>query len=67
MKVSQRVFELLPEHEIMTDGQTDGQTDRRTDKLISLGPPPTLSGGALMKTFIRPMSLSGIVSFKIIW
>ena len=31
MKISQRNFELLPGHEIMTDGQTDGQTDRQTD------------------------------------
>ena len=39
MKISQTVFELLPGHEIMTDG--------RTDKVILIGPPPTSSGGAL--------------------
>ena len=30
MKISQRVFELLLGHEIMTDGQIDGRTDGRT-------------------------------------
>ena len=30
-EISQRVFELLPGHEIVTDGQTDGRTDRQTD------------------------------------
>ena len=43
MKISQRVL-LLSGHEIMTDGQTY----RRTEKLITIGPPPTSSGGALM-------------------
>ena len=41
MKISQKVFELLRRHEIMTDGQTDGRTDRwtdrRTDKVITIG------------------------------
>ena len=37
MKISQRVFELLRGHEIMTDGLTDRQTDRRTDKVITIG------------------------------
>ena len=32
MKISQRVFELLHGHKIMTDRQTDGQTDRWTDR-----------------------------------
>ena len=45
MKISERVFELLTKHEIMMDGQTDRQTDRRTDKVITIGHPPTLSGG----------------------
>ena len=31
MKISQRVFELLHGHEIMTDGQMDRQTDGWTD------------------------------------
>ena len=33
MKISQRVFELLHGHQIMTDGQTD----RRMDKVITIG------------------------------
>ena len=33
MKISQRGFELLRRHEIMTDGQTN----RRTDKVITTG------------------------------
>ena len=64
MKISQRVFELLSGHEIMTDGQTDrqtdGQTDRRTDGRTDrqtdgqgdyYRAPPTSFGGAL-KSFI---------------
>ena len=30
MKISQRVFELLRGHKIMTDGQTDGQMGGQT-------------------------------------
>ena len=49
MKISQRAFELLPGHEIMTDGQTDrqtdGQTDGQGDYYRAL---PTSSGGALL-------------------
>ena len=43
-KVSQRVSEILGGHEIMTHGQTD----RRMDKVITIGPPPTSSGKALI-------------------
>ena len=50
MKISQRVFESLRGHEIMTDGQTDGQTDRQTDGQGDYyRTPPTTSGGALIK------------------
>ena len=42
MKISQKVFELLPGHKIMTDDrqtdrQMDRQKDRRTDKVIAIG------------------------------
>ena len=45
MKISQRVFELLRRHEIMTDRQTqmDGQMDGQGDYCRAL---PTSSGGA---------------------
>ena len=54
MKISQRAFELLRGHEIMTDGQTERQTDRRTDGQREgqgdyYRAPPTSSGGALIK------------------
>ena len=52
MKISQRVSELLSGHLIMTDRQTDRRTDgwrdSRKDKVISIGPPLTSSGGALI-------------------
>ena len=49
MKISQRVFELLPGHEIMTDGQTDRQTDGQTDGQGDYyRAPPTSSSGALL-------------------
>ena len=41
---SQRVSELLHGHETMMDGRTD----RQMDKVITIGPPPTSSGGALI-------------------
>ena len=44
MKKSQRVSELLHGHETMMDGRTD----RQMDKVITIGPPPTSSGGALI-------------------
>ena len=44
MKISQRVFELLHGHEIMTGGRTDRRTDGQGDYYRA---PPTLSGGAL--------------------
>ena len=47
MKISQTVFEYLSGHEIMTGGLTY----RRTDKVITIGSPPTSSGGALMRFF----------------
>ena len=59
MKISQRVFELLPEYEIMTDGQTyrrtDGQTHIQTDDQTDgqgdfYRAPPTSSGGALINS-----------------
>ena len=37
------VIEWIRNH----DRRTGGQTDRRTDKVITIGPPPTSSGGAL--------------------
>ena len=43
MKISQRVFELLRGHEIMTDGRTD--RDRQGDYYRA---PPSSSGGALI-------------------
>ena len=36
IKISKRVIELLPGHEIMTDGQMDSQTDRQTDGQVVL-------------------------------
>ena len=49
MKISQRVFELLRGHEIMTDGQTDRQTERQTDGQGDyFRAPPTSSGVALI-------------------
>ena len=68
MKISQRVFELLRGHEIMTDGQTD--------KVITIDY-QTSSGGALIKenasalmtnprSFPNPTSFSKVpTSFKI--
>ena len=58
MKISQRVFELLRRHEIMTDGQTDGQTERQTDGQTGgqgdyYRAPPTSSGGALIMPLFR--------------
>ena len=46
MKISQRVFELLSAHEIMTDRLTDRRTDRQGDYYRA---PPTSSGGALIR------------------
>ena len=51
MKISQRVFELLPGHEIITDGQKDGQTDGQGDYYRA---PPTSSGGALNMSCLYP-------------
>ena len=49
MKISQRVFELLPGHEIMTDRPTDRQTDGQSDGQGDYYKvPPTSSGGALI-------------------
>ena len=36
-----------------TDGRTNGRTDRWTDKVITIGPPPTSSGGTLMRDLLR--------------
>ena len=47
MKISQTVFEYLSGHEIMTGGLTY----RRTDKVITIGSPPTSSGGALIRFY----------------
>ena len=74
MKISRRVFYLLPGHEIMTDGRTDRQTDGQGDYYRT---PPTSSGGALASytlqrtrvtkfhtdTFIRELGFT----FKIIF
>ena len=51
MKISQRVFELLRGHEIMTDEKTDRQTDRQTDGQGDYyRTPPTSSGRALFRS-----------------
>ena len=38
---------------MMMDGQTDWPTNRQTDKVITIGPPPTSSGGAQMTKELR--------------
>ena len=59
MKISQRVFELLRGHEIMTDGQTDEQTDRQMDKQGNYyRAPPTSSGGALKSVLTLSLNIT---------
>ena len=66
MKISLRVFELLPGHEIMTDGQTyrqtDGQTDRRTDRQGDYYRAlRTSSCGALINKYLRMLSAAVVI------
>ena len=49
VKVSQRVEELLSEHDL-TDRQTDGNTDRQTDKLWENYMPPPDKGDIINKS-----------------
>ena len=56
MKISQRVFELLPGHEIMTDRQTDGQGDYYRA-------PPTSSGGAPSFSFVSYLKENHVIPY----
>ena len=64
MKISQRVFELLPGHEVMTDGQTDRQTDGQTDGQGDYyRAPPTSSGGATNQRLLQ----SAVIFLRIVF
>ena len=71
MKISQRVFELLRGHKIMTNGQTDTPTDRQMDGQTNgqgdyYRAPPTSSGGVLIRSasLATPLPNSCVVEYQ---